>query len=153
DDVVLERLPIAHVDMRRLLRVDVVDKEIDDWIRRAGLRIRLDVERVLNLREGGRQIEVVNLAFVEAVVRELLAVRRPPHRGSLAKLFAVHPARRAEFDSCLNAAVARDLGRVCARGIADPYVAILVDRAVVARRSNREIELASASRLSAAATS
>ena len=51
DDVVLERLAVAHVDARRLLRVDVVHEQIDDRIRDARLRVRLDVERILDLRQ------------------------------------------------------------------------------------------------------
>src|SRR5215208_2412901 len=107
-DVVLERLSIAHVDARRLLRVDVINKEVDDWVWRTRLRIRFDVQRVVQLRETRRQIEVGNLALVEPIEGELLSIGRPPHRRALAELFAVHPTRGAVLDARLYAALGRD---------------------------------------------
>ena len=72
DDGVVERLAVAHVDPRRLLRDHVVDEEIDDRIGLARLRIRLDVERVLDLRLVHLQEEVGDRLLVEPVVGELL---------------------------------------------------------------------------------
>src|SRR5262249_44591862 len=119
-------------------------------VRDAGFRIRLDVERVLKLREIRREVEVGDLALVEPVERQLLPIWRPPHRRALAQLLAVDPTRGSVFDASLVAAVRRDRNGVRARRVADPHVAILVDRAVVAGGRNGRGELAATLGLSPA---
>ena len=109
---------------------------------------RLGVERGLGLRLVERHVVVAHLALVEAVVRELAAVGRPPHRRALAQLFAVHPAGGAVFDAACGAAVGRDRARVAAVGGAQPDVAIVVEGLQRAVRRSRRLELPPAIRRS-----
>ena len=127
DDGVVERLAVAHVDLRALLRGDVVDPEVDDRVGGAGLRIRLDVVRALNLGLIELQVVVEDLLLVEAVVGDLAAVGRPPDRARLSELLAVHPARRAVLDAVLVVAVGRDGRLVGAGDFAHPQVAIAIE--------------------------
>ena len=126
DDVVGERLAVAHVDLCRLLRGDVVDQEIDDRVRRAGLRIGLGVHGALQLGLIELQVVVGNAALVEAIERHLAAVGRPPDGGDLIELFAVDPARGAVLDALVGAAVAGDGGLGLGGEIHQIDVAVLV---------------------------
>ena len=126
DDVVGERLAVAHVDLCRLLRGDVVDQEIDDRVRRAGLRVGLGVHGALQLGLIELQVVVGNAALVEAIERHLAAVGRPPDGGDLIELFAVDPARGAVLDALVGAAVAGDGGLGLGGEIHQIDVAVLV---------------------------
>ena len=128
DDVVVEGLAAANVDPRALLRGDVVDEEIDDWVGRAGLGVGLDVVGALNLGLIELKVVVDDLFFVEAVVRDLAAVGRPPDGARLAELFAVDPARRTVLDAILVVAVSRDRRLVGPIGVAHPQIAIAIER-------------------------
>ncbi len=121
-------LPSAHVDLRALLRGDVVHEQIDDRIGGAGLRVGLDVVRALDLGLVELQVVVDDLLLVEAVVGDLAAVGRPPHGARLRQLLAVHPARGAVLDAVLVVAVGRDRRLVRAGGVAHPEVAIAIER-------------------------
>ncbi len=74
DDGVVERLAIADIDLRALLRGDVVDPEVHDWVGRTGFRVRLHVVGALNLGLIELKVVVEDLFLVEAVVRDLAAV-------------------------------------------------------------------------------
>jgi len=128
DGGVVERLAVAYIDLHGLLGAHVVDEEIDHGIRLAGFRIRLDVERVLDLRLVHLQVIVRHLLLVESVIGDSRAVGRPPHRGALCQLFAVHPARGPVLDAVLFAAVGGERNGVAAVGRTQPHVAILVER-------------------------
>ena len=127
DDGVVERLAVADVDLRRLLRRHVVHEQIDDRVRRARLGVGLDV--VLALELGLIELEVDSRApaLVEPVVGDLRAVGRPPHRGRLRQLLAVDPARRAVLDAVLLAAVGGDRRFAAAGGVAEPEIAVAVE--------------------------
>ncbi len=70
DDRIVERPAVPDVDLRRPLCRDVVDVEVDDGIRRAGLRIRFRVDLALNLRLKHLQEVVGDVLLVEPVVRD-----------------------------------------------------------------------------------
>src|SRR5262249_18489630 len=84
------------------------------------------------------QVIVGDLAFIEAVIGDLLAVRRPPHGGALEQLLAVDPAGGTVLDAGLLAAVGGDGEFVAALGVTDPQVAVPIERLVLAvRRKDR----------------
>src|SRR6185295_18128223 len=124
----VERLTAADVDAYRLPARDVVDEQIDRGVGGAGRGERFGVQSGLDLRLVQRHVVVAHVALVEAVVGELPAVRRPPHRGVLAQLLAVHPAGRPVLDAAADAPVVRDGARVLIVRGADPNVAVLVVR-------------------------
>ena len=123
DDGVVEGLAFAHVNLRRLLRGDVVNEQIDHGVRRARLGIGLDVVLALDLGLIELEVIVGDLHLVEPVVRDLRAVGGPPHRARLRELLAVDPARRPVLDAVLLAAVGRNLRLAAAAGVAQPEVA------------------------------
>ena len=94
DDVVVEGPAVSNVHFCAFLRRDVVHEQVDDGIRRARLRIRLDVVLALNLRLIDLEVVVGYLLFVEPVVGDPAAVGGPPHGRPLTELFTVDPARR-----------------------------------------------------------
>src|SRR3954469_17731398 len=106
---------------------DVVDVQIDGWIRRAGGWKCLGVERVVGPRLVERDVVVADITFVEPVVGQLPAVGRPPHRGALTQFLAVHPAGGAVLDAPVDAAVGGDRTDIAVGGGTDPDVAILVE--------------------------
>ena len=135
-----ERPAATRVDPRRLPAGHIVNVEIHHRVRRARLRVRLGVERVVDLGLVEGHVVVGDRALVEAVVGELRAVRRPPHGRRLIQFLAVHPARRAVFDAPLHTAVRCDCA--LAGGVAQPQIAILVDRGEPAVRRGRHGVLA-----------
>ena len=109
DDGVIKRFAISCIDERRFIAREVVDQDVRDWIRRAGLRIRFDVDRVLHGRLVHLHEEILHRTFIEPVERNLCAVWRPPDRRGLRQFFAVDPAGRAVLDASLFTAVRRNL--------------------------------------------
>ena len=150
--VVRERLAVADVEVRGLPAGQVVHVEIDHRIRHARLGIRFRVHRVV--QRGLRHLQVVvgHLALVESVVRDLLSIGRPPERGALRQLFAVHPTGRAVLDPLGGAAVGGHRHDVGAGRVAHPEVVVLVERDVRAVGRHLLGELAAALRRSAGAT-
>src|SRR5205807_1584425 len=73
------------------------------------------------------QIEVEDLALVEAVVGEFGAVGGPPNGGGLVQFLAVNPGGRAVFNAGLFAAVGCDgeFGGVVQVG--DPEIVVAID--------------------------
>jgi len=131
DDFILEWKAVAHVDPRALPAVHVVHEQIDHRIRVAGFSGSLDVERIVDLPSAGvskspapysRRTDSTRASFRRATTTSRSSDRAPRRR----------PARRAVLDSRLDAAFGGDLHRAGARGIADPDVAVPVDRAMVA---------------------
>ena len=94
DDVVGERLAVAHVDRRGPLRGQVVQQHFRHRIVRAGFRIGLDVDLPGDLRLVHLDVVVLDLAFVEAVGRDLRAVGRPPDRRASATALRRTPSCR-----------------------------------------------------------
>ena len=145
-DIVVERLAAPNVDLRGAARIDVIDEQIDGRVRRAGLGVRFELERRLHTRQIRRQEVIGNLRLVEAVVRELAAVGRPPHRGFLLELFAVRPAGRSVLHTRLGGTIRRDGGLAPASHVDQPHIAVAIDRFHPAVRRQRRLELASAFR-------
>jgi hypothetical protein len=125
--IVVERPPVSHVDPRRLLAGDIVDKQIDHWIRLARLGICLDIEGVVDLGLVHLQVVIRYLLFVEAVIRELPAVRRPPHRGALFQFLPVDPAGGSVLGAFRLTAIGRDGYLAGAIQVAQPHIPIAID--------------------------
>jgi hypothetical protein len=138
---VVERITVADVQTHRRLRGDVVNVQVDDRICRAGVRICLGVERWLHVRLVEDDVIVADVALVEPVVREHPAVGRPPHRGALAQLLAVDPARGAVLDPARRAAVGRRRAFATAVRGAEPDVAIAVEGGHRSVRRDRRLVL------------
>src|SRR5262249_6383903 len=75
-----------------------------------------------------RQIEVRDVLFIETIERDLLAVRRPPHRGVLIQFLAVAPTGRAILDTRLVAALGGNRYFIRTVGLAQPKIAIAIKR-------------------------
>ena len=127
DDVVGERHAGAHIDRRGLLRGEVVHEQIDDRIVDAGLRVRFDVDRALELHLFHRQVVIRHLALVETVIGQPAPIRRPPHRGPLRELLAVNPARGTVLRPVLRTAVRRHGDLRVGRHIDNVDVAVAMD--------------------------
>ena len=126
DDGVVEGFAVPRVDLDRGLGGDVVDEKIGDRVGLAGLGIGLDVGLGIELGLVHLQDVVGDLALVEAVIGQLLAVRRPPHGEALGQLFPIDPAGRTILDAVLEAAFGGDgddaLGGLAAEGLRQPVV-------------------------------
>ena len=127
DDGVVEGFAVPRFDLDRGLGGDVIDEEIGDRVGLAGLRIGLDVGLGIELGLVHLQDVIGDLALVEPVVGQLLAVRRPPHGVALGQLLAVDPAGRTVLDAVLDAAFSGDGDLVLAVGVAQPDVAVAIE--------------------------
>src|SRR5690606_25948475 len=105
----------------------------------------------LDLRLVELEVVVLDAALVEAVERQLLARRRPPHRRGLPQLFAVDPARGPVLHPRLLVAVGRDGELVAPVRVADPEVAVAVERPEPVVRRLRRLVLPAALRPAAPA--
>ncbi len=126
DDVVFERPAVADVDHRGFFRRRLIDKNVDNGIRPAGLGISLDVGP--GIGPGLIRLEDIigNPALVEAVKRQLGGIGRPPHGRDLVQLLAVHPAGRAALRPELFVAVGRHGLFVLSVRIGNPEVSVTV---------------------------
>src|SRR5262249_37897449 len=89
-------------------------------------------------------VVVWHLALVKPVEGDLLAVRRPPHRGALLQFLAVDPAGCAVFNAGFVVAVRGDGHFVASLGVAQPEVAVPVKRLELAVRRGGGSELPAA---------
>ncbi len=97
----------AHRHARQRAGPHVVEHQAGDRVGFARLGIALACDARATLGQAVEQIEILDAALVELVEGQLRGVGRPPHRGRLSQLLAVHPARLTV--AVLAGAVRRDL--------------------------------------------
>ena len=134
DHVVAERRTVACVDLGDRAAREVEHVELGHRVGRTRLRVGLDVHHALHLGLVELQVEVGHAALVEAIEGELRAIGRPPHRRVLVELLAVHPAADRVLRALRRVAIGRDRALVRAARLAQPQVAILVERLELAVR-------------------
>src|SRR5262249_17365838 len=111
-----------------LLAVNIVDENIGDWVVDSRFRVCLDIHLALKL--GLIELEKIigYLTLIKSIKGNILAVWRPPHRGSLIELFAIHPACDPVLGASFFITVASNRDLVCSARLTEPHVSIALIR-------------------------
>ena len=102
----------------------------DYWLTVGRSLASLEDPESVGRRAAERAVARLGARRVEPVVGELAAVGRPPHRGPLSQLLAVHPARGSIFDTFVLAPVRGHLDLAGPVAPTDEQVPVLVERPV-----------------------